>query len=329
MSHPFRHTAPLRRRSVLLNGAAMLGMLYGPAWSQEVARIYVGFAAGGVTDLAARLLAPALSAELGQTFIVENRPGASSALAIKAVEGSAPASHTFVLYPTLALLGFLLNGQQPALDRITPISLLYEQFAVLAINPQVAGLEHVRTLQDLLQVAKAKAGTLTYTSSGVGSTGHLAMEWVCSLAGVKMQHVPYKGGAPAVTDVLGGHVGTIFADSTIIAPHVKSGKVRALAINYPVRVPGFAEVPTVAEQGFKEVSAVPWVVLAGPPGMSDAAADRMAAAVSRVLAKPDIAQSMQEQNMVPRHSTPQETRQLMQRDMLAWRKIIEDNGIKL
>ncbi|MGE8319813.1 MAG: Bug family tripartite tricarboxylate transporter substrate binding protein [Comamonas sp.] len=329
MPHPFCPTVSFRRRSVLLGGSALLGGLAMPAWSQEVARIYVGFAAGGVTDLAARMLAPALSAELGQSFIVENRPGASSALAIKAVEASAPSSNSFVLYPTLALLGFLLNGQQPALDRITPISLLYEQFAVLAINPQVAGLENVRTLQDLLQVARAKAGALTYTSSGVGSTGHLAMEWVCSLAGVKMQHVPYKGGAPAVTDVLGGHVGIVFADSTLIAPHVKSGKVRALAVNYPVRVPGFADVPTVAEQGFKEVSAVPWVVLAGPPGMSDAAASKVAAAVGRVVAKPDIVQSMQEQNMVPRHSTPSETRQLMQRDMLAWRKIIEDNGIKL
>ena len=158
MTHPFFPAASLRRRSLLLGGGTLLGGLALPARSQEVARIYVGFAAGGVTDLAARMLAPALSEELGQTFIVENRPGASSALAIKAVEGSAPASNTFVLYPTLALLGFLLNGQQPALDRITPVSLLYEQFAVLAINPQVAGLENVRTLQDLLHEAKHLAG---------------------------------------------------------------------------------------------------------------------------------------------------------------------------
>ena len=319
----------LSRRSLMTAGGALLGAAAMPAWAQELARIFVGFPPGGATDTIARLLAPGLSSELGGTFIVENRPGASGSLAIKNVEGSAPTSHSYALYPTLTMLGYVLNGQEPELNKVTPISLLYEQYAVLVINPQVPGLENVHSLPDLLRVAKAKQGQLTYTSSGVGSTGHLTMEWVASLAGTKMQHVPYKGGSPAVADLLGGHVGVMLADSTIIAPHVKSGKVRAIAINYPTRMPGFPGVATLAEQGFPQVSAVPWVTLLGPPNMPEAAANKVAEAVRRVVTNPEVAKAMLEQNAVPKYSTPKETMQLMQRDLALWKKIIKDNGITL
>jgi tripartite-type tricarboxylate transporter receptor subunit TctC len=319
----------LSRRTLMAAGGALLGAAALPARAQQdIARLYVGFPPGGATDTIARLLAPALSAELGHTFIVENRPGASGSLAIKAVEASAPTSHTFAVYPTLTMLGYVLNGQEPELNKVTPISLVYEQFAVLVVNPQVPGLENVHTLGDLVQVAKAKQGQLTYTSSGVGSTGHLAMEWVASLAGVRMQHVPYKGGTPAVADVLGGHVGVMLADSTIIAPHVKAGKVRAIAINHPQRMPGFPGVPTIAEQGFKEVSAVPWVTLVGPPNMPEAQAQKVSEAVRRIVSKPEVAKAMQEQNAIPKYSTPKEATQLMQRDLALWKKVIKDNGIK-
>jgi tripartite-type tricarboxylate transporter receptor subunit TctC len=323
-----RSAVSVRRRSFLIGTGVMLASQCVLAQSSgEAGRLYVGFPAGGATDTAARLIAPALSAELGRTLVVENVAGASGALAIKPVERSTPEQPSFLLYPTMTMLGQVLNGQTPELDKITPISLVYEQFTVVVVNPQVPGMENVRSLNDLLALAKARPG-LNYAILGVGSTGHLTMEWIASLAGVKMQYVPYKGGAPATVDLLGGHIGALVVDSTVVAPHVTSGRLRAIAVNYPTRMPGFPEIPTVHEQGFKEVSGVPWVVLVGPAGMSEADANKVSSAMARVLAKPEVAQAMRAQNVEPKSSEPAEAAKLMHEDLERWKKIIQDKGIK-
>lgn len=323
-----RSGVSVSRRSFLIGTGAMLASHGVLAQSgSEAGRLYVGFPAGGATDTAARLIAPALSAELGRTLVVENVAGASGALAIKPVERSTPDQPSFLLYPTMTMLGQVLNGQSPELDKITPISLVYEQFTVVVVNPQVPGMENVYSLNDLLAVARAQPG-LNYAILGVGSTGHLTMEWIASLAGVKMQYVPYKGGAPATVDLLGGHIGALVVDSTVVAPHVKSGRLRAIAVNYPTRMPGFPEIPTVHEQGFKEVSGVPWVVLVGPAGMSEADASKVSSAMARVLAKPEVVQAMRAQNVEPKSSEPAEAAKLMHEDLERWKTIIQDNGIK-
>ncbi len=315
------------RRSFLIGTGALLASQCVLAQGSEAGRLYVGFPAGGATDTAARLVAPALSAELGRTLVVENVSGASGALAIKSVERSTPDQPSFLFYPTMTMLGQVLNGQTPELDKVTPISLVYEQFTVVVVNPQVPGMENVHTLNDLLAVAKAKPG-LNYAILGVGSTGHLTMEWIASVAGVKMQHVAYKGGAPATVDLLGGHVPVLVSDSTVVAPHVKSGRLRAIAVNYPTRMPGFPDVPTVHEQGFKEISGVPWVVLVGPAGMSEAEVGKVSSAMARVLVKPEVVQAMRAQNVEPRSSNPADAAKLMREDLERWKKIIQDNDIK-
>lgn len=314
------------RRNLLLSAAASLAAGALPAYSKEMGKLYVGFAAGGATDTLARLIAPALSSELGQKIIVENVPGASGMMAAKAVERSKPQQPSYVIYPTMTMMAKVLAGQNPDLDKFTPISLLYEQFTLVVINPQVPGLENVRSLKDLLQAAKAKPG-MTYAPMGVGSTGHLTMEWLNSLAGVKMQAVPYKGGAPAMADLLGGHIGVLITDSTVVAPHLNSDKIRVLAVNYPHRMPTLPDVPTIQEQGFKEISGVPWVVLAGPPGMSAEQAEKMAQALARVLAKPELVKAMRAQNVEPKSSSPKDTAKLMQGDLALWSRIIKENNI--
>jgi len=318
----------MHRRSILAGVGALLGGSFLPARAEEAAHLYVGFPAGGATDTFARIFAPALSAELGRPVVVDNLMGASGAMAIRPVERAAPTSPTYMLYPTMTMLGQVLANQGPDLSRITPISLLYEQYSVLVVNPQVAGFENVHGLKDLVALAKSKPDQISYATLGLGSTGHLTVEWISSLAGIQMQPVAYKGGAPATTDVLGGHVPILIADSTVVAPHIKAGKLRPIAINYSERMPGFPDVPTVAEQGFKEVSALPWVVLAGPPNMPSAHANSLAEAVRRIYAKPSLIQAMEQQNLVPKTSSPQEAAQLMQRDLADWKKIIQDRGIK-
>ena len=322
-------TVSMSRRHVLGGIGAVLASNMAPAvLADEALKLYVGFPAGGATDTFARLFAPALSAELGRTVVVENLVGASGAMAIKPLERAAPSSPQLALYPTMTMLGQVLAEQGPDLGKVTPISLVYEQYTVLAVNPLVEGFEGVRSLKDVVALAKTRPGQISYAILGMGSTGHLTMEWICSLAGIKMQPVAYKGGAPATADVLGGHVPLLFADSTVIAPHVKAGKLRPIAVNFSRRMPGFPDVPTVAEQGFKEVNALPWVVLAGPNKMPEADAKKVAEAVKRAYAKPDLMQALEAQNIVPKSSSPKEAAQLMQRDLSAWKKIIHDKGIK-
>lgn len=316
-----------RRLFLMGTGALLASQCVLAQGAGEVGRLYVGFPAGGATDTAARLIAPALSAELGRSLVVENVVGASGALAIPQVERSAPDHPSFLLYPTMTMLGQVLNGKTPELDKITPISLAYEQFTVVVVNPEVPGMENMHTLKDLLAVAKEKPG-LNYAILGVGSTGHLTMEWIASLAGVDMRPVPYKGGAPATVDLLGGHVPALIVDSTVVAPHVKSGKLRAIAVNYPTRLDAFPGAQTVHEQGFTEVTGVPWVVLVGPAGMSEAETRKVSDAMARVLAKPEVAQAMRAQNVEPRSSKPADASKLMHEDLATWQKIIKDKGIK-
>jgi len=317
-----------RRRTVLVSvaGAALLGRVSTRA--QEMVRLYVGFPPGGATDLAGRVLASALSDELGRTVIVENRSGASGTLAIRPVENSAPTAQEYALYPTLTMLAPVLSGQDPGLDKVTPIAMLYEQFSVLTVNPQVAGLESVYTLKDLVDLARASPTPLIYAINSVGSAGHLLMEWICSLAGITMQYVAYRGGAPALVDFLAGHVGIYNADSTTIAPHIRSGKLRAIAIAHRQRQPGFPGVPTVAEQGFEDVSSVPWVVLLGPPKMPQDALRTLSEAVRRALAQPELVKTYQENNLVAKFMRPEETLRTMQRDLHNWTRVIRENGIR-
>jgi len=326
MKPPYLHHAGRRSLLTATAVAALLG--HTSARAQEVVRLYVGFPPGGATDLAGRVFASALSAELGQTVVVENRTGASGTLAIRPVENSAPTAQEYALYPTLTMLAPVLAGQDPGLDRVTPIAMLYEQFSVLAVNPQVAGLGNVQTLKDLVDLAKASPTPLIYTSSSVGSTGHLSVEWICSLAGITMQHVPYRGGAPAMVDFLAGHIGIFNADSTIIAPHVRSGKARAIAVVHPQRQPGFPDVPTIAEQGFADVSGVPWVMLLGPPKMPQVALRAMSEAVRRALAQPELVKTYQENNLVAKFMSPEETLRTMQRDLQNWTRVIRENNIQ-
>lgn len=327
MQHPWN-----MKRRTWLNTAAALSLPTLPAWAHaqsDLVRLVVPFPAGGATDVIARALAPALGKELNRNVIVENKVGASGTVAMRQLQSSPATTETYAVYLTLTLLGFVLAGQQPELNKLTPISQLYEQYTITAVNPAVPGFEQVHTIKDLIALVKSRGEPLQYASSAVGSTGHLTMEWLANLSGMKLQHIAYKGGAPAVADVLGGHVGMIVTDTTVIGPHVRAGKVRPIAINYPKRVDEFAQVPTIGEQGFAQLSAVPWATLVGPPNMPAERTAQLSAAVQRALADPQLVAKMHELTVFPHASNPEQTKALMERDLKLWRKVIEDNRISV
>lgn len=322
----------LRRAVVATLGTGLLSLVapaaHAQAYPAKPIRLVVGFAAGGPTDSLARVLAPELGARLGQPVVVDNRAGASGIIGVDAVANSPADGYTLGMLASTSVVTEALSGRPFDAGRTTPISLLYDQYNVLVINPAFPGLAGINSLKDLVAYAKAHPNSLNYTSAGHGSMGHLTMAWIASLAGIRMTHVNYKGAAPALNDMLGGQLGVMFGDSISAAPHIQSGKLRPLVISYPERWPDLPNVPTVAEQGFAAVSGVPWVMLFGPPGMPKALVDRLNAELRAIYARPEIAEKIRSFKVTPKTTTPEAARTMITNEYATWKKVIVDNSIK-
>ncbi len=326
-----RNISGVRRRHILSGaGALTLAGVGVPALAQQdIVRVLLGFPAGSSLDVIARLLSPHMATTLGKTIVIENKPGASGTIALRQLESSAPESQIYTFYPTTSMMGFVLQGHEPALDKVTMISEIYEQFTVFAVNPEMPGLANVHTLKDLVEAAKAKPGAINYSTAGTGSISHLTTEKLCNLAQVKMQHVPYKGSQPALQDFLGNQLSMVAMDPTNLSAHLKNPKVRCIALNYPKRMPYLPDVPTTAEAGYKELASVPaWVNLVGPAKMPADLVAKMNDALHKAVADPTINKRMQDLFTIPKVSTGPEAKALMQRDLAFWKKVIADNNIK-
>ena len=320
----------LRRRSLLLAAAATAAGCGSVMAQANTMRFVVGSAPGGSLDVPLRLLAPKLSEALGKTIVIENKPGASGTIAVRQIEASTPEAPVFSLYPTTSLMGFVLQGQEPQLDKLSVISQVYEQFTVFAINPTLPGMDKVHTIQDLIALAKQAPQPLSYASPSPGSISHLTAERLANLAGMQLQHVAYKSAAPALTDLLAGHLPMVALDMTTISPHLGSPKLRPLAINFPKRVPHLPNVPTLGEAGFQDLaSVVAWVTLVGPAKLPAEQVVQINAAVAKAIADPAVNKRMNELYAIPKTGTPQAARALMQRDLGYWRKVLSDNKITL
>ncbi len=301
-----------------------------PARAQgDIVRIMLGFPAGSSVDVIARVMAPHMSKTLGKNVIVENKPGASGTIAIRQLEQMGPESQTYSFYPTTTMMGFVLQGQEPVLEKISVLTEMYEQFSIFAINPNLPLVANVKTLKDLVDVARANPGAINYSSAGVGSISHLTTEKLCNLTGTKMQHIAYKGSQPALQDFFAGQLHLVVMDPTNLVAHLNTPRLRAIALNYPQRMPYMPDVPTTAEAGYKELaSVVATVMFVGPPNLPDDQFRTMQQAVHQAIADPALNKRMQELYALPKTSTGPEARALMQRDLAFWKKVISENGIK-
>ena len=291
-------------------------------------KLIVPFPPGGPTDVAARLIGHKMSEGLKQQVVVENRPGASGTIGAEAAARSAPDGYTMMVLanPTL-LFPHLTNGKGvDVFKELTPVGSAYDLPIVMVVNPQK--LPDVHSLQDLISKAKAQPGSLNYTSAGNASFGHLSTELLKNLGQFDIQHIPYKGSAPALQDLLGGQVPMMFSDMIAALPHIKAGKVRPIAVGSGKRVSFTPDVKTVAEQGFPGFDAAAWGGLMVPAGTPKPIVDRLSRELQTALADKEVQAKMLGAGTLASYEAPDKMAVRMRTDFDRWGKVIRDNGIK-
>jgi tripartite-type tricarboxylate transporter receptor subunit TctC len=295
------------------------------AYPNKPIRFIVPFAPGGGSDFIARFMAQKLSAGLGQQVIVENKPGAGGMLGIDQGVKSPPDGYTL----TLIASSYTVNPSiykftfDPVED-ITPIIQLSQGPLLVVVKPALP----VKTTKDLIALAKSKPGQVNFASSGQGSVIHMATELFDSMAGIKMNHIPYKGTGPALTDTIAGQTDVFFSSTATALPHVKSGKLRPIAVTTAKRIPALPDVPTVAESGVPGYDVVLWHGLIGPKGLPRAVVDRISAEATKALKLKDTGDQLQSDGVAPAGGTPEQFAAQIKKEIGIWRKVAADAGVK-
>jgi tripartite-type tricarboxylate transporter receptor subunit TctC len=290
-------------------------------------KVVIAFPPGGPTDFVGRLLAEKLKDLLGQPIIIENKAGANGAIGANEVAKSAPDGYTLFLTTSGAVtITPNLRPDTPydTLRDFAPISRVVNVNEVLVVRP---GLE-ANSAKDLAAMAKAKPATLAFASTGVGSPPHLALELFQGAAGVKFLHVPYRGAAPAITDLLGGQVIAMFADAPVLLPHIQAGKLKPLAVASAQRNPVLPDVPTLAEQGYADTLCDNWYGLLAPAKTPPAIITKLNAAMRAALDDEGIKQKLLKVGAVPSPSTPEEFATFLRAELARWGKVIREKGIQ-
>ena len=318
----------LTRRALLLCALPLLAAQAGAqAWPARTIKLVVPFPPGGPTDTASRIVGQRLAERLKQPVVVENRPGASGAIAAAQVAKMPGDGYTLMLLATPTLLAphmYRKVGYDPLKDFV-PVASVYDLPIVMVVNPTL--MPEVTDVQTLIAHVKAHPGAISYTTSGTGSFGHLSMELLKQLGHFDMQHVAYKGGVPAITDTIGGQVPMMYADLVAALPHIKSGKLRAIAVGSPQRVSVLPEVKTVAEQGFKGFDAVSWGGLLAPPGTPKEVVDRVSQEVGAILADKGVQETLVKSGAIANFQPPQQMAARMKGDDEKWGKVIRDKNL--
>ena len=306
--------------------AAISASALAQSYPSKPVKIIVPFAAGGPADNYARFISKGLSDALGQSFVVENRPGAGSVIGTDAVAKSAADGYTLLLMSNAQTVNeTLVQGKPYQLMRdFVAVAPVNSSDLVLVANPATG----ISNLKDLTTQAKARPGKINYASSGNGTPYHMAGELFKSMAGVYLVHIPYRGSSGARTDVIGGQVEVMFDAVTTMAEQIKAGKVKAIATTGKVRSDVLPDVPTMAEAGLAGYEATLWLGLMAPKGTPKDVVDKLNAAVSKIASQPDVKQLWNKQGAVPLVMTPVVFDKYMQDDIAKWARVIKTANIK-
>src|SRR6185295_11511830 len=309
--------------------AIVLSMSLLPAFAQQYpskpVRIIVPFAPGGGSDFIARFMAQKLTGTLGTQVIVENKPGAGGVIGIEQGIKAPADGYTLVLIassytvnPSVYKLNF-----DPVTD-ITSVVQMSQGPLLVVVNPSVP----VKTAKDLIAMAKAKPGDLNFASPGQGSVIHMATEYFDSMAKIKMNHIPYKGTGPALTDTIAGQTQVLFSSTATALPHVKGGKLKAIGVTTAKRIPALPDVPTVAESGLPGYEVILWHGLIGPKGLPKEVVDRINGEVNKTLKQAETAAQLENDGVAPAGGTAAQFAATIKKEIGVWKKVAADAGVK-
>ncbi len=315
------------RRGALaaLSAAALAPLpLHAADWPAKPVTLVVPFAAGGTTDIIGRAIAQKLGEALGQQVLVDNRAGAGGTLGAASVAKAAPDGYTFLLATVAHTMapGIYKTLPYDFMKELDPIGLVALTPNVLIVNPALP----VKTVAELVAYIKANPGKVNYGSAGKGSTEHLSGELFRAMTGTDILHIPYKGGAPMMTDLMAGQIQMAIETSPSAAPHVRSGKVRALAVTTLRRSSAYPGVPTLDEAGVKGYDVTTWYAVVAPRGTPPAIEKRMAAELAKALKLPDLEKRFEEQGVSAGDMTPEQLAGFIRSETAKWTKVARDSG---
>lgn len=331
-----RYASRLASRTILLllvlavfgSGAFWAGKTYAQQYPARPVRMIMPYPAGGSGDVVGRLVAQRLAVDLGQPVIVDNRPGASGLVGTELAARAAPDGYTLLFVTSTNAINVSLHPKLPydfAMD-FDPIALIARALQVLVIHPSVPA----KSTQEFVADAQSKPGQLSYASSGSGTSGHIAMEVLKRAAGIDIVHVPHKGNAPALNDLLGGQVAAMFGNVVTGVPLVKAGKLRALGVSGLQRSVLAPDIPTIAEAGYPGFEVIAWFGLSVRAGTPKPIVDRLNAAIVSALSAQELQERMLSAGLepVPGVRGPQQFREFLKADIAKWSKMIREAGIR-
>jgi len=317
----------IRALTIAIGCIAAPGIQASAAYPDKPVKLIVGYAAGGTADVVARLLASEMTQSTGQPFVVENKAGANALIATNELLRAKPDGYTLLM----ASLSHVVNpilipgqaGYHPTKD-VTPISLV----STLPLVVTASHESRFSSVHDLASIASTNPGSVSYGSAGVGGSGHLAGAMLAQAANAEMMHVPFKGNAPALTEVIAGRVSFMFYPTIGIEGHVEQKRLRVLAVGTKERMPKFANVPTLNEAGFPgfEDTAI-WLGILAPAGTPSQVADRLHQELMKTLAKPAVIEKLADLGTITVGSTPQEFSEFLDADLARWTRVIKAAGI--
>ena len=321
----------MHKRTLIRASAALALALTAPAFAQTSSypdkpiRIVVPFPPGGFNDTLARTVGAKLQAAWGQSVVVDNKPGGATVIGLDAVAKAPADGYTLVILPFSFAVNPSIFAKLPydSQKDFAPITLAATTVNLLVVPAS----SPFNSMKDLLAQARSKPGSLSYASTGIGSSNHLSMEKFKQMAGVDIIHVPYKGSAPAVTDLIGGQVQVMFDNISNVLPHVKSGKLKALAVTTPARSPLTPELPTVSEAGVSGYEVGVWFGVAAPGGTPKPIVDKLNAEIVKILHMPDVKERFAAQGVDVVGSTVEQFQAHLQTQRAMWAKVVKDAGV--
>jgi tripartite-type tricarboxylate transporter receptor subunit TctC len=294
-------------------------------WPEKSVRAIVPFAPGGATDVVARIVAPKLSEEFGQSFIIDNRAGAGGSIGVDLMVRANPDGYTILIgassYTSNAALYKLTYNP---ITGVSPITLITRGPFVLTVHPTV----RANNLKEFIELARAKPGSLSFGSSGTGGVPHLATELFRQMSKTQMTHVPYKGDAPAITDLLGGQIQFFMGGPLVLQQHINAGKLRGIAVSTEKRSPIFPDLPAINE-ALPSYTAMTWFGMWAPLGTPKEVVTRLNQSIGRILKLPDVQERLRANGMEAGHNTPEEYNRFIAQEIAKYTKVVKDGGIRV